>query len=331
MIKLRRSFHLFVVLILFLSFNAQANSITCNSVFLDTINIEQSIQRAIQLELKLMHHELYGDDWTNPSSDSRLGKYIAQTGSAIKLIRPTKLKSGGGGQGPAKLVVALSANSFEAFKTHFMDLNFMSVLGHAAVLFKGKVYMHYGGDPSDIRLPSVGTPLPMVLMKQSEALRFDRYIKLTASPQFRGWTHALKQPWLLSGYAAEGGYTCCTQWVGNIPIGDRLVDTYSFPAHMEHAGDRSPRIQKLKPYFAVGNDKVLEEVWRVPGHQQFADVLGQRDANLAGEFASPGWVIQTLIGPTTNERVPIIFVVTQDHTLPIPDNIQQNFVFEHTY
>lgn len=312
----------------------QARANTCDKVFSDIIELTQiaeaEIRLAIQAELSLIHNDLYGADLTNPSPESKLGKYLTESGASVRLIQPSNNKDGTGGPGPAKLVVAVSERSLVAFKNAFMGINFMSVLGHANILFKEKVYSFGGGAAGDFRLPSVGTPLPIVILKQSEALRLNNYLDLTTKNEFRGWTNALKQPWLLPGYSAKGGYSCCTHHIGNIPIGDLLVNEYKFPANMENDTDKSPRAQKLRPYHAEGNNQFLKEIWKAPGHQQFADVLGQQEANLAGNFASPGWVIQTLIGPTTSERVPVIIYVTNDHTQPIPENVQSSFSFEAT-
>jgi hypothetical protein len=111
-----------------------------------------------------------------------------------------------------------------------------------------------------------------------------------------------------------------------MPIGDVLVDGYFFPGLENGTADETkPRYQTLKPY-QVENErhKILYDIWTVPGHQQFSHVIGQGEANNTGEFASPGYVIHTLLGPTSEEYVPIVFVVVDD-VRTIPKAIQLQF------
>jgi hypothetical protein len=251
-----------------------------------------------------------------------IGKYISETGAAT-VIRSFSLGPGKNGQGPRRLVVALSAETFPIYQKYFTREEFLIPFGHAHLVHNGKVhsYTHSG---IEFRFTHhLNTPLPLVLLKTSEARRAAQFFELYAKLKLTSggpWHHAAAKPWMLPGYCAAGGYDNCTHWIGNMPLGDELVDEYTFPACFEAGGDRAPRTQKLMPY--EHPDPLMHEVWSVPGHQQFADMIGQRDANLHGEFASPGWVITTILGPTSVERVPIVFVIVADHKAPIPADFE---------
>jgi len=140
---------------------------------------------------------------------------------------------------------------------------------------------------------------------------------------------------MIKDYCKTGGYSCCTHWIGNIPIGDTLVSEYTLPGTEEYLIKNgqyvvkngiyqmkysAPVIAKLKPWEPKDNkQELLTKIWKVPGNMQLSEVIGQKAANGRGEFASPGWVIRTLMGPTAQERVPVIFYVVNDHQVAIPD------------
>ena len=261
-------------------------------------------------DLAPLHHQV----------QERLNQYVRETGASVRKMAFPKIQ-GGAEMGPERTVLALSAASFASFVQHFSDLDMFSTMGHGNLLFKNSIYA-YNGQRSDFRLPALNTPLPIVLLKPTEAQRFGTYMNLIV--QFGGsWSSKLKQPWQIPGYmSAQGGYHCCIHWIGNIPIGDKLVEEYSLPG----GDNQPPRIAKLSPYQPRDQqDQWAAQVWTYPGHEQLADTLGQKDANLRGEFASAGWVIQSLLGGTSTERVPLVFIVTNDHQAPIPDHPQLNY------
>ncbi len=279
------------------------------------------------LSLKETQENFYGNDIHNVSPDSLVGQYLAQTDAQTRIVQypshtdPNVL-------GPEKLFINVSANSFDLFKELILsNHNYMTVVGHAAVIHKGSFYSH-GGKKSEIRIVSNNTPFPILLFKSTEAQRLNRYMETAVSPKYIGWEHPLKLPWMLEGYCAKGGFNCCTQWIGNIPIGDKLVTSYEFPPP-DRGPDLSRRIQELQNYTIT--DDVFNEVknfWKVPGHEQLANVIGQGDANVRGEMASPGWVIKTLINATDTERVPLVFVFSNDHRLPITDQSVNRLNYE---
>lgn len=285
-----------------------------------------------ELTLAETHEMFYGGNIQAVSPDSLLGKYIQRSGARTRLIRVPLKFNNYAELGNEKLVVAVSANSFEEFqKTILSNLHYMSVVGHANIMHNGSFYA-YTGNKSPIRAPGVNTPIPMLLLKTSEALRLNRYMEAATLPVYASWYTTLKQPWRLPGYSAQGAYGCCTHWIGNIPIGDTLVRSYRFPgqAGYDRGGVVAPggvaAEQELRPYQPLANDApVITQIWKAPGHQQLAQVIDQDRANVDGELASPGWVIQTLLGPTSNERVPVIFLMTNDHQQEIPEQPVFNF------
>lgn len=261
-----------------------------------------------------------GNDVGAIAADSLIGKYLSETGAKIKIIR-YPIKPGSTTLGEPKILISVSQDSLESFKKIIDQPYSMSVLGHANVLHRGNIFT-FGGEKSAFRLPSVNTPLPFLMMKTSESERFSRYMELAIerAPN-ESWNGTVKVPWKLPGYCATGGYTCCTHWLGNVPIGDLRVDTYKFPGKFEN--NQPPQIKVLTQY--ESNDEKIKQVWKVPGHQQLSSVIGQEQANLVGQFSSPGWVIQTLLGKTDNQRVPVIFWITADHTAEIPDDFRFQF------
>jgi len=271
------------------------------------------------LSLKDIHEDFYGGDLRHISPDSMLGEYLAQTGAKTKIVR---FETYGSGPGPRKLLVAVSEKSWPTLlKTVLQSPNMMSIVGHAATMYNGYFFPNEGGKGGKIpRMPRMNELMPMLLMKTTEAERFATYTWMTADPRFDGWHDGLKVPWRNPEYCAVGGYACCTHWVANIPIGDRLVSRYSFPPNFEQPGPRTPRIANLRPYSPAAGKEDLRNVWKVPGHQQLASVIGQRQSNVRGEMASPGSLQMVLYARTAATRVPVVFWVTDDHTADIPDD-----------
>ncbi len=266
-----------------------------------------------------------GRDLDSIDPESLVGKYIAATGASHKWVSNPIAPTAGAALGPKKLVVSVDQTTFAEFMKIAGQPGFLSVLGHANALFNGTMYM-FGGQRSEPRLPSLGTPLPFLMLKTSESERTSRFLRLATTTYGNSWTTCLKLPWMNQGYCATGGYTCCTHWWGNIPIGDDLVSRYGFPGS-EYGADPAPRFQDLRPY--QSNDPELKLVWKVPGNKQLSNVIGEEEANLDGRFASPGWVIQTLLGPTKRERVPVVFWITENAKAPIPDS--PRYVFEQPH
>lgn len=271
----------------------------------------------------------YGSDPLHPSPESLVGQYLAETGATTQIRRFSLGPEKPGEFGPERLVVSVSAASYASYQKLFSRMDSFNVLGHAYLIQNGKMtsYMHNG---IDARMPSVGNILPTIILKTTEGQRVEQYLNLMVTARLtKGGMYAtymgnpVMEPWLIDGYCGtEVGYSNCTHWIGNMPIGDKLVRTYAFPALQEAWGnpnlDKSPRIARLGSY--QSDIPLMNRVWKSPGNQQFGEVVGLGDANLRGDLANPGWVITTLIGPASAERVPVVFYIVNDHTQPIPEN-----------
>ncbi len=273
-----------------------------------------------------------GDVAGEISPTSLIGRYIEATKAQARKIQ-IPVAPGSTELGPEKWLVPVSAESLEEFKKIAETDYFISVLGHAAILKKAEVVTHMNAF-SAMRLPSVNTPLPMLMLKTSESERLNRYLSLVKSGNYQLWYDELKLPWMMKGYCKQGGYSCCTHWIGNLPIGDTLVSEYLFPGTEEYVMKKGqyvikngqyqtkikPVVTALKPWTPKNDkQKLLTSIWKVPGNMQLSEMIGQKAANGRGEFASPGWVIRTLMGGTTQDRVPVIFYVVNDHKVAIPD------------
>jgi hypothetical protein len=237
--------------------------------------------------------------------------------------------------GDERLVVTVSAATFEQFKKYFSGSNQFFHLhtprqGTLMVGFQGKVGS-YANIQQDFRAPTIGTILPTIVLSSSEAERMHQFIRLGSA---NGGAQYALTPWTLQGYCATGGYSSCTHWFGNIPIGDRMVSEYRFPGKIDqHASnsispdpviDAAPRVQALGNFTYSGSDQtiahLLPQVWGAPGSEQLADVIGLAQSNLSGELANPGWVAISLTGSAPRDRVPVVFYIVSDHRAPIaPD------------
>ncbi|OQW46940.1 MAG: hypothetical protein A4S09_03265 [Proteobacteria bacterium SG_bin7] len=279
-------------------------------------------------DLKILVH---GGNHLSPTPESLLGQYIARTGSVTLSKRFRK--------GPQtqetnseKLVVAISQESWPVYQELFGSPNFLI---HVHTPYQGtlaiahnKKYGSYANLSSEMRMPQLGTLMPHILLSTAEGERMELFKMLGKTSD-----NLLAQyPWTLvdkegQNYCAKGGYNSCTHWVGNIPIGEKRVDAYSFPGRIDiYAGnldsthDASP---KTKPLVAHNHaSRLAQLVWKAPGHEQLADVIGLRDQNLAGELANPGYVIFSLVGQTTADRVPVVFLATQNHQTSIDPNLE---------
>ena len=288
-----------------------------------------------ETRMTYMGHAGAGTEFT---ADSLLGQYIRDTGAKTKLMPISDLVTKEIFP-EAKLFVAVSAASFPSFQKYFSNRTVMSSFGHGTVFNGGSSY-NVHGKKSALHALSNLTPLPMVILKPSEGERLNRYLEASVTPDYLMWNNALKQPWFLKNsvtgkpYVENGAYTCCTNHIGNMPIGDKVVPEYALPKTHEYA-QRVEAGEPSAPRAVIVGSKLeewdnaehsaLKNIWTTPGHEQFSSLLGQLERNVNGEFASPGYVIQTLMGDVSSERVPVVFIFTDDHTVEIPDQPTLNF------
>lgn len=226
--------------------------------------------------------------------------------------------------------------------------------GTLVIVFDKKMITYAGGGRQDISdLLEVNAILPMVVLSTSEAHRLVNYFSLGGINQ----TFAKEPWEKIPQYCARGGYNSCTHWFGEMPVGDKLVASYVYPGKVDYHADNDvgpgPQRKKLKEFVdtpeyedalqnsnydysrisqrienlvggkieninkQVITDKLVRLVWTVPGAQHFADMLGQQDGKLRGEFANPGYVARILIGRTSLQRVPYVFHVGTSSTKKI--------------
>lgn len=290
----------------------------------------ESLNRALgDLTLTEVGELVHGGSPLKPKADSLLGRYLEETGAAT-LVRRFPVGPDSSELGPMRLVVALSERSFRAYAKYFTGQNFLTHVhtpdqGTLHIAFEGQ-YGSYGSLTRTMRTPQEGTLMPSILLKSTEGSRASLYFDVSRSI---GGGDPMLEPWTLEGYCAMGGYNSCTHWIGNIPLGDKLVSAYRFPGKVDaHAYNQvSPGVQ-VKPLQQYPLDPAssnltaeqitrLRRVWKVPGNEQLADAVGLGPQNVKGELANPGYVAFSLVGRASTERVPFVFVVVPDHRAPI--------------
>jgi hypothetical protein len=294
-----------------------------------------AIRRVLgEMELSEVQELVYGKKPLKPSPGSLLGKYISETGAKTMVRTFSTTAEENGPQGPPKLVVALSAKSFPIYQKYFGRPEF---LVHTHGPQQGTLYVahdenvyNWNGNQGDLRFPAEGSLWPHILLKSSEAERTRNYFALHLED-----TQFAMRPWeKYPKYCAEGAYTNCSHWIGNLPIGDKLVSAYRYPGYVDDyaanhiqgferkkAEDQAPRVKTLVPYEA--ENELEQMVYKAPGHQQLAGVIGIMRQQDRAELANPGFVLVTLTARAPTERVPFMFYAVADHRAPIARNFDR--------
>jgi hypothetical protein len=287
------------------------------------------LRRALgELDLQDVQLLTHGGNPLHPTKESLLGQYLERTG-AQSMIKKFPIAPGSTTLGPSKLVVAIDMNTFHIYKELFANENFYIHYhtprqGTLMMSFEDKVGTYSSlNNAFDNRVAQLeGTILPHILLKTTESQRLKQFTELASL------SSATQRPWEIKNYCKKGGYTSCTHWVGNIPIGDELVSQYKFPGNVDaYAGnaiDQNPQISDLGDY--VNNplnsrtNYLMSRVWRPKkGSMQLSEVLGPKElqANLDGEYANPGWVAYRLVGNVSIDRVPVIFRFVENSKAPM--------------
>ncbi len=304
---------------------------------------------------KISYSELgmlvYGGDPLHPAPESLLGRYMAETGATSVVRKFSKIPYAQGGNGaipdptqvgPDRLVVSLSEQSLAVYSKYFNNENFLVHLhtpGQGTLMIgHNKKTATYGGDRGEFRLPTIGSIMPHILLGTTEAQRMTQFMLMLGHAD-QNVRSIAQQPWRLQGYCATGAYSSCTHWFGTIPLGDSPTDAYLFPGlvdqwasnrvHNDPAIDAMPRISMLKDYSTFQGmtleqsaqffeqHPIIRRVWKIPGNQQLASLLGLMPENARGELANPGYVALSLTAAAKTDRVPFVFLVTADHHAPI--------------
>lgn len=284
----------------------------------------------------------YGSSIHNPDPESLVGQYLRQTGakSVVRrfLTAPPGTTLPPSQPGPEKLVVAVSAKTWPQFLSLFSTKNYLYHVHYPQqstlrVAFNGLMGT-YAEHRDRFQVGTAWTLLIPILVSDSEGDRLITYFELGK----RNYEFA-REPWRFiddqsQPYSPKDGWNNCTSWLGNIPMGDQLVDEYIYASYNDVDGSR-PNIQKLRPYTRTKEGALSGEigdlvrrVWTVPGHQQLAEVLGLRLPNLRGELANPGWMAYTFLGTVSVDRNPVVFVFVQDEQQPLDPNFDSRITPE---
>lgn len=286
----------------------------------------RALRRALgDMNLQEVQLHFHGGKPLQPTADSLVGRYLHESGAATT-VRSFSLGPEKPGQvGPERLVVAVSESSLPAFLKYFGGAEGFTVFGHALMVHEGRVVSyHHAGTP--FRMPKLDHDniLPWVLLKSSEGRRLRQYLDLNARGAGTGYYDVAKEPWShLPNYCSMPGYwrQNCTHWIGNMPIGDERVLSYRFPSAQSGVAIQA----ELRPF--ESGDPLVKRVWKSPGNKQFGELVGLGEQNIDSELANPGWVMVSLSGPASVERVPVVFHLVHDHRAPIsPD-----FVVRHEH
>jgi hypothetical protein len=290
--------------------------------------------------------------------DSILGRYLAESGALLQRRSFTEKGTMAAGQvprtGKRRYVVPVDAANFELFKKYFSNEfhQTYSVFGHAHPIWEGKLLYQMGGfQVQDFNFPGKNAPLPLVLLKTTEGQRMQNFItafqkigrNTNQQPNFgrQGWDNPARAPW--SYIPAVGGgrymevrskYSCCVQYQGNIPIGDRLVTKITLPsAGIPEPGQNAWNVMDVPvevdlhpPDYSNAPDlEPVKNIWTYPLHEPFSAVLGLAQNNGQGEFASSGWLIQTLMVSAPLDRVPFVIIFTDNAKAKLDPNLPLHF------
>lgn len=288
---------------------------------------------------------LVGPNPSRISPSSLLGRYLQEVNAvrgevALELRALPKAQ----GLGEPRWLIALDSKTFPIYKKYFFDSHFFT---HTHSSGQGTLYVAHNGKVTNWteankpqRVPSEDTLLPSILLSSAEANRMRIFFEMAERQH-----SAAKFPWTLGkldeatsefrAYSAKGFFTCCTHWIGNIPLGEKTTARYVFPKQDDGRAGAQKALTEYDSFApsAEYNDRIdssqVEPVhpytklaWTVPGHQQLWEVLGLRQAQVSGELANPGFVAHALIAKADPSRVPFVFIMTPDARQPLPQNAQ---------
>ncbi|MBI4404647.1 MAG: hypothetical protein HY537_10820 [Deltaproteobacteria bacterium] len=279
--------------------------------------------------------ELHGGDPLHPTPQSRLGRYLAQTGAASR-IHGFQI---GSEFSQERLVIGVSPASFESYNEllvrGFPNLieqvnppNFLANTGwcsptypwHYWFRWLNQVY-DYVGEPgfrsSEWRIPlnNIG---PQMLLSDAEVSAWSEYLELTGDPKTN-----LRFPNLIPGfnyptdaYANEGN---CTAFFFHAPIGETRTNQVTSCGHLdEHGsgGGPEPRVGTLADYEVPAQytdiAPLMKRVWNPLLRRRLMDVLGMPPEQ--GAHTSGASVGEFLVAHASPQRMPFVVYYTPDHT-----------------
>lgn len=313
---------------------------------------KESIQYALgEMTFGELQEHLYGSSKSikRIAAGSLLGRFFAECKEFLRgdvsreILKFKAAPEGSDTSSYEKLFIALDANTFPIYQKYFNQPYFLThahqpAQGTLMMAYNGQTYGYGGSSHSgEVRLQSPGALWPTILLSSSEAHRVENYFDLGRDGRDFNAGSVTQHPWKLSNgreeesYCARGAYSSCTHWVGNIPLGDKLVKSYMFPGNIDEYADgdvtdKRPQVKKVGSYKYLDGNKLTKEemnriqlVWRQKaGHAQLWEVLGLRREQASAELANPGYVAYSLISGAKTERVPFVFVTTNNARQALP-------------
>ncbi len=301
-------------------------------------------------------HNLTGDSLVKRYLDLALAKGI----TVSTFVGTFKQGPNHKRRGEEKLFVSVDRNTISSLEKviganpHLFMHQHTPNQGTLYMRYKGRMnsYARYGSETKFDMSPrgmhdynnSVNTIIPAMVLSGVEASNVNNYFQLGALEN-----KFAKYPWgfkykdrstkEIESYCKAGGYSSCTHWIGEMPVGEKLVDSYSVPGQAdEHAygsGDTSKELRTQDVgkynYFtsnsvteAIGNTKRPHRLARLvwlegQGHEQLWSVVGDKNARALskGEWANPGWVLYSFLSRTKQDRVPVVFIIREDSQAPL--------------
>lgn len=293
------------------------------------------------------------------SPDSIVGRFLQEQAAAGRpastlIAQFPTAPTEGAPLGERRLFIAIDAQS--AQKVREMVTNNPHLLVHNYDLGQGTLYLnHHGKNISYAKYNSNDVwntttfyenhLLPFITLSTTSATNAINYFTLgTLTNSAR-----TKYPWSLVKvvenqpnelYVRPGGYTCCTHWFGEMPLGDRITETYAMPGQPDTSGrqadplatdQRAIREAPVGSYthFSQHNtntpigtesrlDRLTRIVWRSEkGPEQMWSMLNARAQFADAQLTNPGWILFNLLGAAPVDRVPVVFVYRGDATQPL--------------
>lgn len=226
---------------------------------------------ADERDLKKVATELYGADFRKPSEESLIGRYIHDTGAQTVVRRfltaPAGSQMPASKLGPEKLVVAVSPTTLDTFLKYFSGEQF---LYHVHIPYAGSLgYAYKTTDKSNLSYPQGSLYIP-ILLSPTESKRTALSLGPRQQPKDR-----FDQSFVPGRYAAHlivdkdgqsytsgaiNGWNGCTAWFGDLPIGEKLVTQYEYPAGPQDPNGTKPNVGKLRPanLYKTGPTRTIE-------------------------------------------------------------------------
>lgn len=319
---------------------------------------KQKLQRALHLTLEETLEALVGPRGIeNVAPGSLVSRYLSlskRAGVNAQTI-VARFKKGPPSEeygNEKRLFIAVDAKTAPIAQRLFADNPHFLIHEHEPE--QGTLQMHHAGrsaaygsyhDGANALGMAADTIAPLIALSTTEASRTENYFQLGKASRYA----RAKYPWSLKNregesienYCRPGGYTSCTHWIGEMPIGDRLVETYSFPGQFDAYADQADPLAKRQQAIRTGPvgrythfekpgqvfedigttsrlDRLTRLVWKQgQGNQQLWQMLRARSELSRGEFANPGWVLYTLLSEAPAKRVPVVLIYRDSAAEPL--------------